>query len=401
MKQRMATRISGLVAGLAIAATALLCQDYAGQALGQEALRPGLGPENVLVVYNRGSVDSEAMARYYRGLRGLAANRLCPVSVDRYALSIPMEEFRKFRAEILGHLAREKLDGDIRCVLLMCDIPQGVHTANSGRAEYLALDSMLAEIRATKNPPSQANRYMARCRMGTKPGPQGFTREMQEACGGMVLVSRIEAPGLLEMKAMLDGAQAGEASARAGKPMAGTFYIDLEPSTPGTDAGKNSAWDAFNRSMQACGEIGKALGRPVVVENSNKRLTQFASGPAAFYVGWYTLDTTINRGQDTWAPGAIAIEIHSSSARLLKQSLKADPYENSYVAFFASHGVAATYGAFREPYLQAFPPPGEVLGALRGGLTWAESTWCNLPQVNWEMEIIGDPLYRPFAGKTP
>ena len=366
----------------------------------QETVQPGLGPENVLVVYNRDSVDSETMARYYRQLRGLAANRLCGVSVDRYSLSIPMEEFTKFRQGILEHVAKEKLEGEIRCVLLMCDIPQGVHTSNTGTSEYLALDSMLAEIRSPENAPARWNRYMAACYGPGGGGAQGFTKKMQERCGGMVLVSRIEAPGLLEMKRMLDSAQAGEAAGRAGKAFQGTFYIDTEPVNATWDAGKQQTWGAFNRLLEKCGEMGRAMGNAVVVENTTKRLEKFEGGPAVFYVGWYTLASTLNRGQNNWAPGAIAIEIHSASARLLKHALNPDSMGDSYAAFFVSQGVAGTCGAFREPYLQAFPPPDRVLGALRGGLTWAESFWCNLPQVNWQMELLGDPLYRPFPGKT-
>ena len=354
----------------------------------------GLGPENILVVYNRDSVDSAAIARYYRKLRGLSADQLCPVSVNRYALSVPLEDYRDLRKAIIAHIGAKKLQNRVRCLLLMPDIPQGVRTSNPGRAEYLALDSMLADIVTDGNPPTKPNRYPVLCRLGGNFVPKGYSSKMQDACGGMMLVSRIEAPGLLAMKRVLDSAQQGEALARAGTPFAGTFYIDTSPGKPGL-------WTAFNASMQACAEMGKAMGNRVVIDNTDKRLTTFNAGPAVFYCGWYTLSSKINRGQDRWAPGAIAVEIHSGSARLLRSSMKPNPYANSYVAFFAAHGVAGTYGAFREPYLAAFPKPHEVLTSLRAGLTWAECFWANVPHLNWQMVLLGDPLYRPFPEGTP
>lgn len=349
----------------------------------------GLEPENVLVVYNEASVDSTAIARYYRSVRKLPANRLCPVKVNRYALAISLEEYQELRRSILTHIESKNLKSHIRCLLLMSDLPQNIRVRRPGRASHLCLDSMLSDIHDVNNPTKKANLYARLCRRRALFIPMRFTAEIRKSCGGMMLVSRIEAPGLLAMKRMLDSARLGERSARAGKPFVGTFYIDNYPK-------KSVSFDLYNRSMLMCAGMGKAWGNPAVIERTKKRMTTFDAGPAIFYTGWYTLSSKINRGQNRWAPGAIAIEIHSGSARLLKSSKKSDPYSNSYVAFFATQGVAGTYGAVREPYLDAFPKPHEVLTSLRAGLTWAESFWASVPHHNWQMLLLGDPLYRPF-----
>ncbi len=202
------------------------------------------------------------------------------------------------------------------------------------------------------------------------------------------------------MKRMVDSAQAGEESGRAGKPLAGTFYIDMEPVNAVWSAEKQALWEVFGQSMMACGEVGKALGNRVVVEETGKRLETFEAGPASFYVGWYTLSSALNRGQNAWAAGAIAMEIHSASARDLKHTMREKATQNSYAAFFASYGVAGTLGAFREPFLAAFPQPSEMLKSLASGLTWGEAYWSSVPQLNWQMLMLGDPLYRPFQ-KAP
>ncbi len=349
----------------------------------------GLEPENVLVVYNEASVDSTAIARYYRSTRKLPANRLCPVKVNRYALAIPPEEYQELRRSILAYIESKKLKNHIRCLLLMSDLPQNVHLRRPRGAAYLCLDSMLSDLHDAANPTKKANLYAKLCRRRALFFPVRFTSKVRTSCGGMMLVSRIEAPGLLAMKRMLDSARLGEQSAHAGKPFVGTFYIDTHPK-------KSASWELYNRSMLMCAEMGKMLGNPAVIERTEKRMETFDAGPAVFYTGWYTLSSKINRGQNRWAPGAIAIEIHSGSARLLKSSMKDKPTRNSYVAFFATQGVAGTYGAVREPYLDAYPKSHEVLTSLRAGLTWAESFWANVPHHNWQMLLLGDPLYRPF-----
>lgn len=360
----------------------------------QNLLSPGLAPENVLVVYNQTSCDSGVIARYYARVRNVQANHLCPIAVNPDVYALTLQEFRRqVRRPIDDHIEREGLKDKIRCLLLTGDIPLGVNKGSPDRPDFLCLDSALSDPSAAMRSPD-VNPYQQLGHPVNRFQPVPFTAQVQSAAGGMMLVSRVDGPYLLAIKRMLDSARQAEESARTGKPFRGTFYIDLhQHSRPGANA--------YNAVLERCGENGKRLGDAVVIERTAERLKSFDAGPAVFYAGWYTLDTSLNRGQTNWAPGAVAVEINSASARNLRSFDNPDDMQNSYVAFFIAQGVAGTYGAFREPTLGGFARPDEVLIALGSGLTWAESYWSVIPNRNWQMVLLGDPLYRPFTGVQP
>jgi len=92
-----------------------------------------------------------------------------------------------------------------------------------------------------------------------------------------------------------------------------------------------------------------------------------------------------------FAPGAIAVHIHSSSAATLRLS------NGGWTGPLVARGVTATVGNVFEPYLQFTHPPHLLLKALARGWTLAEAAYFALPALSWQAVLIGDPLYRPFA----
>jgi hypothetical protein len=64
-------------------------------------------------------------------------------------------------------------------------------------------------------------------------------------------------------------------------------------------------------------------------------------------------------------------------------------------------GIAATIGPVAEPYIEAFPLPDLFFDILTDGhLTLAEAYLLSIPHLSWRMVLIGDPLYRPFKGRS-
>jgi hypothetical protein len=62
-------------------------------------------------------------------------------------------------------------------------------------------------------------------------------------------------------------------------------------------------------------------------------------------------------------------------------------------------GADATIGAVGEPYLQAFPRADTFFPILMTGRrTLAEAYWMTVPMTSWKLILIGDPLYKPWAG---
>jgi hypothetical protein len=116
---------------------------------------------------------------------------------------------------------------------------------------------------------------------------------------------------------------------------------------------------------------------------------------AAFYIGWYDLLKFQDIfGEQGLVRGSIAWHIASQEAQDIW-----NPKGTGWCINLMRRGAAVTLGPVREPYLGAFPHGDIFVEGLLSGLTVAESYWLALPEVNWAMVLLGDPLYRPFGRK--
>jgi hypothetical protein len=68
------------------------------------------------------------------------------------------------------------------------------------------------------------------------------------------------------------------------------------------------------------------------------------------------------------------------------------------VAPLVTRGAAATTGNVYEPYLDLTPHLDVLNERLLQGFTFAESVYMSLKVLSWMTTVVGDPLYRPFAG---
>jgi len=117
----------------------------------------------------------------------------------------------------------------------------------------------------------------------------------------------------------------------------------------------------------------------------------------ALYFGWYAADMN---GPFTlpgfrFPPGAIAVHIHSFSARTLRSAT------TGWSGPLVARGVTATVGNVFEPYLEYVHRPDLMMLALARGHSLVDSAYYALPLLSWQAVLIGDPLYRPFAVPLP
>uniref|UniRef100_UPI00404B66B7 TIGR03790 family protein n=3 Tax=Cephaloticoccus sp. TaxID=1985742 RepID=UPI00404B66B7 len=112
----------------------------------------------------------------------------------------------------------------------------------------------------------------------------------------------------------------------------------------------------------------------------------------AIYLGWYAPDLNgpFALPGFRFAPGAIAIHIHSYSAGTLRSDSK------GWCGPLIARGAVATTGAVFEPYLQLMHFPNMILDALAGGLNLGDAAYFSLPVLSWQNVVISDPLYQPF-----
>ena len=378
-----------------------------------------LEPEEVLVVINERMAGSSELANYYMEKRMIPKNSLVRVSLtlnetmtreefDAVLKSAVVEEIEKrrpLRTEALVLL---------RGVPLKVEAPQlsweesetlrGLHReleqqkkAVIGASQSLAtlgkevqkkidrllkhdqraaVDSELALVKKAEYPLS-----------GWLPNPyflgfQGHTQAISK--DEVLLVARLDGPDEATVRRIIDDSIDTERRGLQGKA-----YFDARWPRPVSDDGLGG-YQRYDLSLyRAADATSQRL--PTVVDGAEE-LFPFGSCPdAGLYSGWYSLGRYVD--SFTWNKGAIAYHIASSECTTLR-----DGNSPIWCVNLLKKGVAATIGPVHEPYVQGFPLPEIFFGMLLSGhLSLGEAYLVSLPYLSWQMVLVGDPLYRPFA----
>lgn len=195
--------------------------------------------------------------------------------------------------------------------------------------------------------------------------------------GLLLRVSRLDGPTDAAARDLVDSALAAE---RQG--LIGRYYIDL-----GGPIGDGEHWLESTRAQLAdLGYYGDVHPGPGLFGPADR------FDAPAFYFGWYAGDVVgpFLREGFRFAPGAIALHIHSFSAASLRTA------DRHWCGPFVARGVAATFGNVHEPYLELTLRPDLLLRHLAAGATLGEAAYRAMPALGWQTIVIGDPLYRPF-----
>lgn len=171
----------------------------------------------------------------------------------------------------------------------------------------------------------------------------------------------------------------------------GTMVIDSRGLAISDKPGEPDGYGRFDQLLRDLAELVKTQTTLDLVHDTNPEvLPPNSVQNAALYVGWYSLQTYVPAM--TFVPGAVGYHVASFEMTSLRNPSR------QWVRNLLADGVAATLGPVAEPYLHAFPPPTEFFPLLMTGrLTLAEVYWRTVPITSWQMSMIGDPLYRPFA----
>ena len=197
-----------------------------------------------------------------------------------------------------------------------------------------------------------------------------------------LMVCRLDGPGEVVVRRMIDDSLATEAAGLHGR-----IYLDSR--------GYGSAHDAYGRYDMDIQALGRSLDEQTTLSVTLERTGElFQPGDcpdAALYCGWYKLAHYVDAFD--FNRGAIAWHIASSEAVSLRK-----PGSTLWCPSLLADGAAATLGPVEEPYLTAFPLPSRFFGrVLAGQDTLAECYFKTVPSLSWMMTLIGDPLYRPYA----
>ncbi len=204
-----------------------------------------------------------------------------------------------------------------------------------------------------------------------------------------LMVSRLDGPTPAAVRRVIDDSLEAERRGLAGKA-----YFDAR--WPVKEKKDLSAYESYDRAIHNAARIVEKGGKMPVVLDEREALFQPGAAPdAALYCGWYSLGKYVDAF--TWARGAVGYHIASSECTTLKKA-----GSTVWCRMMLEKGVAATLGPVAEPYLQAFPLPDVFFTCIIDGrFPLAECYTVSNPYWSWQMVLIGDPLYRPFARSGP
>ncbi|MEO5803339.1 MAG: TIGR03790 family protein [Verrucomicrobiota bacterium] len=362
----------------------------------------------VVVVYNSRMPESKDVAQHYAGRRKVPASQIVgfdlPVgetmtrSEYRTQLEKPLLKFLEgkklfsFKADLSAKESgvRWKLsDTKIRYAVLCYGVPSRILSDGSLlgpdaeklkkelRRNEASVDSELALL-----PLNDPDRQLA--------GPSGnptygaTNAALLHPTNGILMVARLDGPSVAIARNLVDKAMQAETDGLWGRA-----YFDRRGATNEYKIGDD--W------IHQAAEVSYKFGFETIVDEKPETFpADFPMSQIAFYAGWYDGDFSgpFTKSKVEWMPGAIAYHIHSYSAANLRSANK------NWVGPLLASGATATMGAVDEPYLTGTPDLGVFFARLMfSGFSFGEAAYASQGVLSWQITVVGDPLYRPFARK--
>lgn len=358
---------------------------------------------NVLLVVNRESPASDAVARHYIERRGIPQDNICAIHLTPTE-TVSRDDFEsQIQLPIWHCITSTRAQDRILYIVLTKDIPIRIAGTGGRTGTVASVDSELSLTyrSATGHVVPIAgfvpNPYFAGATRGAA-GPQGRVGPFGHDAYDIYLVTRLDGYTVQDVEALIDKGSAPVADGR--------FILD------GRGALVDSGGDAWLRT--AAQELGaQGLGERVVLDESSKVLTH--EGQVLGYYSWGSNDPAFrNRhlGLD-FVPGALAATFVSTDARTFKEppptwspansATPASIYAGSHQSLIADlirEGATGVAGHVDEPYLDGTIRPDVLFPAYASGRNLAEAFYAAMPYLSWQTVVIGDPLCAPFQ-KAP
>ncbi len=201
--------------------------------------------------------------------------------------------------------------------------------------------------------------------------------------GGVFVVGRLDGPTPDLAKRLVDLALEAEKNGLLGRG-----YFDIRGLT-------NTSYVTGDRWISNAWAAATSYGYETHLDRAPAVLpTGFPLSHLALYAGWYEgrITGAMADNDAEFMPGAIAYHLHSFSAAKVRTSTE------HWVGPLIAQGATATLGTVAEPYLDGTPDIGLCFARLLfHGLTWGEAAIASQKYLSWQLTVLGDPLYRPFA----
>jgi uncharacterized protein (TIGR03790 family) len=355
------------------------------------------GPENVLLVVNKDSKVSKAVAAYYRARRNIPPQQVCSIKTwDEEEIERVFFD-KEVRKPILDCISRGGLQDRILYIVLTKGVPLKIKSAEEPN-DHASVDSELTLLYqdllgaprvlrgGVRNPYFAGHRGGKLVRFSHREFP-------------IYLVTRLDGYDLADIRALIDR---GLSPSREGR-----FVLDL--SRDDNTTGNNWLREAAVKLKEA----GLSSSR-ILLDTSEVFVV--GQKDVLGYASWGSNDRADPSRflHNTWVNGALLAEYVSTDARTFERPPKkwaigkwSDPpitffagSPQSLIADYIHEGVTGAAGYVYEPYLGTCVRPQYLFPAYVHGLNLAESFYSAIPLLSWQTVVVGDPLTAPFPG-TP
>ena len=356
-------------------------------------------PENVAVVINDNSPESQRIGQAYAAARSIPDSNVFHIRTATQD-TIDAQLFqRTIHGPLSGAIGRARLHDRILYLVLTKGIPIRIAGSQGQNGSMASVDSELT--------------LMYRRMSGRLNTPQGpvvnpyflADREIADARPfthrdfDIFLVSRLDAYTVDEALSLIDRATAAKADGR----------IVLDQRQASVDSTGDSWLELASKRLTA-----GALGDRVVLEttpNPARNVTDVLG-----YYSWGSTDPQ-NRVRSTgltFAPGALAAMFVGSDARTFREPPiawtptgdsvnRASWYAGSPESLTGDlirDGVTGVAGYVGQPFLNGSIRPQILFPAYVAGFNLVESFYLAMPVLSWQTIVIGDPLAGAFPRKA-
>ena len=331
----------------------------------------GGGPQNLLLVVNNASTNSQALGHYYQEARGIPELNIVHVNTS-FGPELSETAFtNQVWQPIQDHLAAYQLSNQIHTILYSMDLPSRIATSNT-RNSITAMT--FYGLKTYSNTPvcliahDSTNLYFG--------AEESFSEVRGLGNDGQYLSSVLTAGSLEQAQAIVDRSVSADATCPTGT----VYYLHS------TDLARNVRWPQHERAdalmrLTFCSPSG-------VIEDANTLKDR--SGVAGCMIG-RTAISAIDRASNTYMPGALADHLTSFGGKLF------DAGGQMSVLRWLEAGCAGSYGTVVEPcnFTNKFPDARVHFWYARG-FTMAESYFMSL-KTPYMGIVVGDPLCAPYG----
>jgi uncharacterized protein (TIGR03790 family) len=351
--------------------------------------------ENVAIVINAESAQSEQIAQHYIRSRGIPAANVIRIrtplndTIERDAYVVAIER------PIAAALRRHSLQDRVLYIVLTKGVPLRIEGTAGADGTVSSVDSELTLLyrRMTGREAPVRGRVDNPYYLGSAPlgSAQAFTHRAHD----IYLVTRLDGFTTDDVIALIDRAQNPSSDGR--------IILD-QRGDPGNKPGGDSWLAEAHARLSAVG-----YGNRTVLRSTPSATPEDA---VLGYFSWGSNDPKNRTRQSNmrFVPGAIVATFVSTDARTFQPPPSTWTPTNNWddrsswfagspqtlTGDFVSAGATGVAGQVAEPYLQSTVRPEILFPAYVSGFNVVESFYLAIPHLSWQTIVVGDPLSRPF-----